>query len=246
MDIKFQKLKQNRIFQRVVDQIQAAILDGSLKPGTKLPSEMKLKSMFDTSRGTIREALRVLEQKGLIEIKVGVNGGAVVKAVGTKNIAESLELLIQSQKMSLEHLSEFREGVEGLVTALAAERATEKDGRYLKELLKEADKLFHQKGDVWRELVRLDTLLHISIAEIARNPVFKAVIRMVHSNIHGYYERFSLKNIDLLRENYQDLCDIVDAIETGNVDEARSLAQIHVRKFSCYMKKENQQHRKKQ
>ncbi|MBT8372739.1 MAG: FadR family transcriptional regulator [Desulfobacterales bacterium] len=243
MVLKFTKLKQNRIFQRVVDQIQAAILDGSLKPGNKLPSEMKLKSMFDTSRGSIREALRVLEQKGLIEIKVGANGGAIVKTVDTEKITESLELLIQSQKMSLDHLSEFREGVEGLVTALAAERATDGDRRSLKALLAEADNLFNKKGDVWHELVRLDTRLHMSIAEIARNPVYEAVLRMVHTNIHGYYERFSLKNINLLKENYQDLCDIVHAIETGQVNEARSRAQHHVRKFSRYMKIENQKHR---
>jgi GntR family transcriptional repressor for pyruvate dehydrogenase complex len=124
MELKFQKMKSTRSFQQVADQIQAAILDGSLKPGDKLPAEMKLKDMFDTSRGTLREALRVLEQKGLIDIKTGVGGGAVIKAIDTQKITEHLDFLIQYQKVTLDHLSEFRYEVEGTIASLAAERAT--------------------------------------------------------------------------------------------------------------------------
>ncbi|MCP4669772.1 MAG: FadR family transcriptional regulator, partial [Desulfobacula sp.] len=109
----FKKAKQNRVFQDVVDQIQNAILNGELAPGSKLPPERALKDMFDTSRGTLREALRVLEQKGLIEIKLGVAGGAIVKRIDTEPIAESLALLIRSGKVSLKHLSEFRILIEG-------------------------------------------------------------------------------------------------------------------------------------
>ena len=62
----FIKAKQSRVFQDVVEQIQNAIISGKLEPGSKLPAERELKDMFNTSRGTLREALRVLEQKGLI------------------------------------------------------------------------------------------------------------------------------------------------------------------------------------
>ena len=139
MKVGFKKLKQNRIFHGVVDQIQEAIIDGSLQPGDQLPSELKLKDMFETSRGTVREALRTLEQKGLIEIKTGVGGGPVVKGVNTQKIAEDLDLLIQYQKVTHEHLAEFREGVEGIVAGLAAERATLNDIARLKALLSEAE-----------------------------------------------------------------------------------------------------------
>ena len=67
---------------------------------------------------------------------------------------------------------------------------------------------------------------------------------MIHQNILGTYERFSLKNRSILRENYQNICDIVGAIEQGRANDAKSLAQYHVKKFSRYMEKANQSDKK--
>ena len=109
----FRKTVQNRIYQDLVEQIQDAILDGKLKPGDKLPSQRELVELFQTSRASLREALRVLQHKGLIEVKLGVSGGAVVKDINTEQITEDLSLLMQHQKVSFDQLAEFREGVEG-------------------------------------------------------------------------------------------------------------------------------------
>jgi DNA-binding FadR family transcriptional regulator len=67
----FQKVKQKRVYHEVADQIEEAIVSGLLKPGEKLPVERELVGQFDISRRTLREALRILEQKGLIEVKIG-------------------------------------------------------------------------------------------------------------------------------------------------------------------------------
>ncbi len=237
MNVTFKKHKPNRIFQHVVDEIQAAILEGRLKPGDQLPSEMKLKDMFDTSRGTIREALRVLEQKGLIDIKIGVTGGAVVKKIDTRQITEGLNLLVQSQNVSFEQLVEFREAVEGIVAALAAERATPKDVRYLRKLMDEADKLLQEGSKHWTKLLEIDVKLHIAISEVAGNPVFVAVLRMVHENILDSFEWFDLGNSHVLEENFQDMAQLVEAIANGRATEARSLACYHVRRFHDYLKR---------
>ena len=79
----FKQAKHNKVFQDIVDQIQNAIINNTFKPGNKLPAERELKEKFNTSRSTLREALRVLEQKGLIEIRPGVSGGAIVKKINT-------------------------------------------------------------------------------------------------------------------------------------------------------------------
>ncbi len=240
----FRAAKQNRIFQDIVDQIQEAILDGSVKSGDMLPAERELKEMFQTSRGTLREALRVLEQKGLIEIKLGVGGGAMVKSANSEQIGESLDILIRSQRVSLSHLCEFREGVEGDVVALAAQRATATDILHLKELLKEAKK-HAEKGATHRDdFIEADKKLHLAMAQISRNPIYISILQMVHNNIHRYYDNFLHMEKRELMENYEDLCGIVQAVEKGDEEKSKSLAQSHIRRFSDYMEKQKQQVKK--
>jgi GntR family transcriptional regulator, transcriptional repressor for pyruvate dehydrogenase complex len=237
----FHAAKQSRIFQDIVDQIQEAILNGSIKSGEMLPAERELKEMFQTSRGTLREALRVLEQKGLIEIKLGVGGGALIKSANTQQIGESLDILIRSQKVSLNHLCEFREEVEGDVVALAAGRAEAADIERLKVLLTDAKK-HAEKGAPHRDaFLEADKKLHLALAQISGNPIYISVLKMVHNNIHRYYDDFLPMGKRELMENYEDLCGIVEAVEKGDAARSKSLAQSHIRRFSDYMEKEKKQ-----
>ncbi|MSM38567.1 MAG: GntR family transcriptional regulator [Geobacter sp.] len=231
----FRQAKQNRIFQDVVEQIQEAIVSGKLKAGEHLPAERELKEKFNVSRGTLREALRVLEQKGLIQIKTGVTGGSVVRGASTDQMSESLGLLIRSRKVSLQQLAEFREGVEGLVAALAAERATAKDVQRLQTLLGQAKELLSKGALFWDAFIRTDEEIHLALAEMTANQLYISVLQTVYSNIHTYYESYLAKEEHLLEENYRDLADIVQAIATKNAESARHLAQDHVRRFNSYM-----------
>ena len=231
----FREAKKNRIFQDVVEQIQDAILNGRLRAGEMLPSERELKDTFQVSRGTLREALRVLEQKGLVQIKVGVHGGTIVKSFGTDQLTESLDFLVRSQKFSLEQLAEFREGIEGNVASLAASRAEENDIRNLDQFLAEAKKEMEKGAANWEDFVKVDQKIHQFLAEIARNPVYAVVLNSVHNNIHRYYESFLPKQDRILKENYQDLCAIVSAIKQKDCDQAHYLAQNHVKRFHKYM-----------
>jgi DNA-binding FadR family transcriptional regulator len=236
MTVKFKRTKPVRIFQGVVDQIQGAILEGSLKPGDVLPSEMRLKDMFKTSRGTVREALRVLEQKGLVDIKTGVSGGAVVKSVNTEKLTENLDLLVQCQRVSFDHLAEFREGVEGIVAEMAAERGAVKGLEELERLLAEAREILEDGHSDWKDFARIDVRLHIAIAEMSGNPIFAAVLRMVHERVLESFERFALTGRRRIEENYDDLCRIVEAIAQKRPQDAKALAREHVRRFNRYMK----------
>ena len=233
----FQAAKQTKVFQDVVEQIQEAIFDGRLETGQTLPAERELKAMFNISRGTLREALRVLEQKGLIEIKLGVGGGSVVKAVDTKQISESLGLLIRSQKVSLNHLAQFREDVEGIIAAHAAQWHGKEDLKKLKQLLSKALECVERGRSQRNAFINLDKQIHMTMAEITGNPIYISVLHSIHDNIHRYYERFLSMEEPELQENYQDLCDLIEAIENGQVDQARELAQQHVKRFTQYMKK---------
>lgn len=235
MEGLFRKAKQNRVFQDVVAQIQGAILDGKLKVGEKLPPERELGEMMGTSRGTLREALRILEQKGLIEIRLGVNGGAVVKAATSDHMSESLALLIQSQAVSLDALSEFREGVEATVTGLAAQRVTDADIRKLTALRKKATRCFKKGVEAWDEYVVIDEQLHMMLARISGNPLYRFILETVHDNIHRYYDRYLTVNDHEMEENHTDLCNIIDAVIEQRADDAAELARAHVTRFRDYM-----------
>ena len=236
----FKQVKQNRVFEDVIEQIQEAILEGKLKAGDRLPAERKLKEMFQTSRGTLREALRVLEQKGLLEIRTGVNGGAIVKTVTMHQVSESLDLLIRSQKVSLEELAEFREGVEGIVTDLATKYAKKKDITALRELLKKAEEYVTEGVSRWDDFIDNDNQFHMALARIAGNRIYETVLKTVHDNISRYYNRFLAKEKKIMKTNYFDLCEIADAVSLGDPETARSVAGKHVRQFNKFMQKKQQ------
>lgn len=233
----FQTAKQTKVFQDVVEQIQQAILDGRLKAGDTLPAERELKETFNVSRGTLREALRVLEQKGLIKIKLGVGGGSVVKAVDTKQISESLGLLIRSQKVSLNHLAEFREDVEGIVAAHAAGKSTQGDIRKLRQLLDQAQTCVEQGSSQRNAFIQIDKKIHMALADITGNPIYSSVLHSIHDNIHRYYDRFLSMEKRELQENLQDLYDLIRAVENRNSEQAQRIAQNHVKRFNRYMQK---------
>ena len=231
----FRAAKQNRIFQDVVEQIQEAILTGEFKPGDMLPSERDMKEMFQTSRGTLREALRVLEQKGFIEIRLGVTGGAMVKASMTDSLNESLGLMLRYRKISLNHLHEFRGDIEGLVTAKAAEKANKEDIKKLKKILKQANKHVKKGISQWQEFLNMDKKFHQALADISANSIYIFIHSMIHDNIQPYYDKFLPPDDKRLKENYQDLCNILKSIENKNVEKARDYAQKHIHRFNKYM-----------
>lgn len=231
----FKKSNQQRMFEDLVAQIEKAILDGQLKAGDKLPPQRELVAMFQTSRATLREALRVLELKGLIDIKLGVQGGAIVKKIDTAPLADSLALLMQHRQVSLQELAEFREGIEGNVAALAAERASQAEIERLEQLVAAARaQLGHGVGG-WQKFCSIDKQIHVAIAAASRNAVYGFVLRVVHDNIEPYYEAYPLKAKRIMQENFQDLEDIVRAIAKRNPTVVKALMQSHVRRFNRHM-----------
>jgi DNA-binding FadR family transcriptional regulator len=236
MALHFTKMVPLKSYQHVVEQIQNAICDGTLQQGERLPSEMKLKEMFDTSRGTVREALRVLEQKGLVGIRTGVKGGATVKKANTEAMSDSMALLIRHQKVSLEHLAEFREFLEGYAAEKAADNGNEKAIAELKGIIFNIQALIDKDPRDWREFNRLDALFHRKLAIMADNPLIEANLVTVHENIHGYFQKYLPFSVKLLREDFQDLCEIAAAVEKGDRVAAGSAARQHIAKFSMLMK----------
>ena len=231
----FKQVKQSKAYQDVVDQIQEAIMAGTLKAGNLLPAERELKERFGVSRGTLREALRVLEQKGLIEIRTGVSGGSMVGEVNSDTLSDNLGLLIRNCAVSLNDLAEFREEMEGSVAALAAQRAGEGDVALLRDLLSEAEASLKKGRPGWDAFIRTDEQVHLALARMSGNLLFLTVLQSLYVNIHTYYVKYLPRNKALLQENLSDLNNIVAAITAHDGPKAREVAQSHVRRFNSYM-----------
>jgi DNA-binding FadR family transcriptional regulator len=241
----FKRAKQNRTFENVIVQIQEAILQKRLKEGDKLPSERNLRETFQVSRGTLREALRALEQKGLIRIKTGVRGGAIVCPIDTRQMSESLDFLLRYRKISLRELAEFREEVEGLVAAKAAQKAKKEDVKQLNISLESMKAHLDATEFNWSEIIKEDNKFHLSLAQIAGNRIFESVLCTIYENIYPYFDRYLSKERGLMEKNYQDLCKIAEAIKKRNSNKARVLVQDHVRRFNLMMEKGKEREDKK-
>ena len=111
----------------VITQIREAIMSGRFRKGDRLPTEREMARQFGVSRVTVRDALRAVEAAGLIEIRVGGQGGPYVTEPNPALLAENLRTHLHLQGTTFAELAEARLALETTAARLAAERATEED-----------------------------------------------------------------------------------------------------------------------
>ena len=134
----FKPISSDRISSVIVDQIKEAVFQKKLKAGDKLPSERQLIDQFKTSRVTIREALRTLEQFGILEIRRGMEGGAFIRDPNTKFINNFLQDMFSMGKIKIPNFTEARMAIEPFSVKLATERTTEDFLRKVRQNIEEA------------------------------------------------------------------------------------------------------------
>lgn len=235
MTLNFTRMVPKKSYEHVVEQIEEAIFDGRIKAGERLPSEIKLKESFNTSRGTIREALRVLENKGLVSIRPGVKGGAQIQPANTRAMQDSIAMMIRHQQCSLEHLADFRAFLEGFAARRAASLATPDQIKELNHILGKIAALLDTNPSDWQDFHRLDAKFHQHIALMADNPLVMANQACIHENIHVYFHEFLPFSKALLEDDVNDLKKIARAVSLGKAEEAQQAAADHVTKFSKLM-----------
>jgi len=233
----FKKVEQNRVFHGVVAQLEKAILDGRFQPGEKLPPERELKETFQVGRGAVREALRILEQKGLLEIRLGAHGGAIVTPPSGKPMLESLSLLLKRKEIPFDDIQEFRSTVEGRIASLAAERCDDEDLLRLESILTQCQYYLEKEYD-WDAFLFEDGHFHQELSKIARNQLFSLIADALHQNIHSYYATRLEKKKEILEENLHDLIAVFEAVKSGEILQAGESMRNHIVRFDTYMNHE--------
>jgi DNA-binding GntR family transcriptional regulator len=121
------------------------------------------------------------------------------------------------------------------VTGHAAELAKEGDIHVLYDILNESKSIIDQDEPDWDRFIDIDNNFHMELARIAGNHLYILVLKSIHDNINRYYNRFLSRDEKILREGYQDMCEIVKTIEANDAANAKLLAQDHVRRFNRFM-----------
>lgn len=227
----FSPAQTERALDSVVRQVEAAVVSGDLAPGDRLPPERRLQELLGISRNTLREALRALEQKGLLEIRTGHKGGAFVKALGADPMADHLAMFVRSRQVTLSHMAEFRQDIEGMLAERAADRADAVHVRRLEALVREAGRLCHEGLDAWDRFMAADRQIHLLVAEAAGNPLHTLFLDTVHHNVHRHnVGRYLHRSADYMAACLADLTALTAAIAAGDGAAARHTAIAHVRR----------------
>ncbi|WP_052014818.1 FadR/GntR family transcriptional regulator [Desulfovibrio sp. X2] len=172
----FTPARVGRAVEDVVLQIEAAIVGGRIAPGQSLPSERDLALRFGTGRGVVREALRALKQKDLVEIRKGAKGGAFVKKVEMASVSEPLALFLSQHAVGADHVIEFRESMDRTLTTLAAARGSAEEKRLLLEEAEALALAAHGDAPDQEALGEMDRGLNMRLAQLSGNPVFEWVM----------------------------------------------------------------------
>jgi DNA-binding FadR family transcriptional regulator len=163
----FKTIKKARLSDEIVKQIKETLFAGKLQAGDRLPAERELAEQFETSRASVREALRTLEQEGMIHVRKGVGGGAFIAELDHRPVTNSFQTLLHLKKISIKDIAEARLIFEPEAARLAAERVTEEDLRELEEVIKQMSVAVEG-----RELPdSFDLKFHQIIARAAGNPI---------------------------------------------------------------------------
>ena len=178
-EVTFAALSGKRTFKEIERQIREMIFSGALKPGDKLPSEHKLASQFKVARLSVREALRALEQAGLIIVKQGNTGGSYIKEPDLRVTAESMSDLMRRSNLTLRHLTDARLAIEKLVLDKVMANISDEHLRTLEARVQELEDLSKEEEQGGYPVDPILTSFHITLAQISGNPVFEIIVRVL-------------------------------------------------------------------
>jgi len=178
----------------VAKRIQKRILAQDVESGDRLPNEKELTAELAVSRPVIREALRLLEAMGLVQTKKGRGGGIFVSHHFHEPLRNSLTALIESGRVTFDHVFEARAEIEPSLAGFACKRATGSDLAELRAIIEDSRQHSHDAERLRRN--NLD--FHVRLAQAAGNPI---LAMMVQSNLE-ILENLVLKFLQLSIEQY--------------------------------------------
>lgn len=183
----YSKVKPLRLYEQIANQIRNLIFNGTLRPGDQLPSERELAEQFGVSRTAVREAVRVLGEKGLIEIQAG-RGTFVTDSFNKMSdvMRDTLDWVVKvSLGNGMLDLVQVRELLEPGIAEMAAEMAEAEEI----EIMKKAVAVMDNSMDDADAYVEADLEFHLALAEATQNPIIPMLIDPIVALLHEQRKR---------------------------------------------------------
>jgi len=223
----FKPIKQEKVSQKVANQIKSLIAEGKLRPGDVLPPERELIGLFNVSRPSLREALNSLVGMGFLEMTQG--NRTVVKSLASGIIREPIDQLLKDDITTAFQLIEVRKAIETWNAYFAAKRATPDDIVRLEENIESMGKVIKGEGSTLEKedgLEKEDADFHLAISEATHNKIQTHIMFTIYDILKKFIRKY-YENIDY-NDIYNQHSNVVKAIKKKDSELARMRILEHL------------------
>jgi DNA-binding FadR family transcriptional regulator len=215
---------------RVADEIKTWVVERDLQQGDKLPNETEMISLFGVSKGTVREAMRILEAQGLILTRTGPGGGSFVDKVSAERARSLLANYFYFQNLSIADIYQMRRALEPELAASLAGTLSEAQLAEMEALAaRYPEPAQSAEEEKEQHIASLD--FHARLAEFSGNALLGFVISFmarVLTDMTIYRKLYEPPNHELWRRGREHQMRLVEALRHGNGDEARRIMASHM------------------
>jgi len=221
-NVVYKLVRTSRLYEQIVQQIEDSIVKGDLKAGDQLPAERDLAQRFGVSRTAVREAVKALREKGLVEAYSG--RGTFITDGTTQAVRQSLDLMVKiGQPEGSTYLAEVRAILEPEIAAMAAARVQEPELATMREAVAAMDRA----GSDPETYIEADLDFHLALAEGAANPLILSLLDSIVGLLRE--QRLRIFRVPGGPERGQiHHKRILDAVERRDSEKAREAMRAHL------------------
>ena len=218
----YSPVQSSRLYEQIVEQIEQHVLTGTLKPGDKLPSEREFSEQFNVSRTVVREAVRALREKGLVDIQPG--RGTFITDGTSEAMRNSLGLVFQvGQDQAQTDLVQVRAILEPEIAALAADHATADDIAELQSAIEAMDTLLDDAD----KFIEADQAFHLALARATHNTLIPVLLDPIVDLLFEQRKLIFLNTGGAKRGQYHHKR-ILETVRQGDAAAAREAMRAHM------------------
>lgn len=217
--------------QQVAEEIKSWVMANGWVPGHRLPSELELIARFGMAKGTIREAIRILEAQGLVKSRTGPGGGVFVHQVSEERATALLGNYFFFQHLTIEDIYQIREALEPELAARLAGRLTETQLAALEDVMTSYSEPARTPEEE-REQHISSLRFHALLAEMSGNPLLRFLIRFTANmlaEITVSRRLYAQPNRELWSTGRDYQLRLVAALRAGDEEAARQILSSHMK-----------------